>query len=109
MTTGKTIPLIRQTFAGKVVSLLFNMLSRFAIAFLPRSRCLLISWLQSPSAVILEPNKIKSLTAFNVLQIPTRSPSNMDGSKTCHSQVSGMTLGSGHGKLAGSSRLCKVA
>ena len=70
MTTGKTIPLIRQTFAGKVVSLLFNMLSRFAIAFLPRSRCLLISWLQSPPAVILEPKKIKSLIAFNVLQIP---------------------------------------
>ena len=52
MTTGKTIALTRQTFAGKVVSLLFNMLSRFVIAFLPRGRCLLISWLQSPSGVI---------------------------------------------------------
>ena len=62
LTTGKTIALTRQTFAGKVMSLLFNMLSRLIIAFLPRSKCLLISWLQSPSAVILEPPKIKSAT-----------------------------------------------
>ena len=62
MTTGKTIVLTRRTFVGKVMSLLFNMLSRLVIAFLPRSKCLLISWLQSPSAVILEPPKIKSLT-----------------------------------------------
>ena len=62
MTTGKTIALIRWTFVGKVMSLLFNMLSKLAIAFLPRSKCLLISWLQSPSAVILEPKKIKSVT-----------------------------------------------
>src|SRR5574342_648478 len=62
MTTGKTIALIRRTFVGKVVSLLFNMLSRLVIAFLPRSKRLLISWLQSPSAVILEPRKIKSVT-----------------------------------------------
>ena len=62
MTTGKTIALTRQTFVGKVVSLLFNMMSRFIIAFLPRSKHLLISWLQSPSAVILEPPKIKSDT-----------------------------------------------
>ena len=55
MTTGKTIALARQTFVGKVISLLFNMLSRLVIAFLPRSKRLLISWLQSPSAVILEP------------------------------------------------------
>ena len=55
MTTGKTIALTRQTFVGKVMSLLFNVLSRLVIAFLPRSKCLLISWLQSPSAVILEP------------------------------------------------------
>ena len=55
MTTGKTIALTRQTFVGKVMSLLFNMLSRLVIAFLPKSKCLLISWLQSPSAVILEP------------------------------------------------------
>ena len=60
-TTGKTIALTRQTFAGKVMLLLFNMLFRLAIAFLPRSKHLLISWLQSPSAVILEPPKIKSL------------------------------------------------
>ena len=57
MTTGKTIPLTRQTFVGKVMSLLFNMLSRLVITFLPRSKRLLISWLQSPSAVILEPPK----------------------------------------------------
>ena len=62
MTTGKTIALIIQTFVGKVISLLFNTLSRFVTAFLPRSKHLVISWLQSPSAVILEPPKIKSLT-----------------------------------------------
>ena len=60
MTTGKTIAMTRRTFVGKVMSLLFNMLSRLVITFLPRSKCLLISWLQSPSAVILEPAKIKS-------------------------------------------------
>ena len=57
MTTGKTIALTRWTFVGKVLSLLFNMLSRLVITFLPRSKCLLILWLQSPSAVILEPQK----------------------------------------------------
>ena len=62
MTTGKTIPLTRQTFVDKVMSLLFNMLSRLLIAFLPRSKCLLMSWLQSPSAVILETKKIKSVS-----------------------------------------------
>ena len=62
MTTGKTIVLTRWTFAGKVMSLFFNMLSRFVIAFLPRSKHLLISWLRSPSAVILEHPKIKSDT-----------------------------------------------
>ena len=62
MTTGKTIALTRQTFGDKVMSLLFNMLSRLVIAFLPRSKHLLISWLQSPSAVILEPKNIKLLT-----------------------------------------------
>ena len=61
MTTGKTIGLTRQTFVGKVMSLLFNTLSRFVIAFHPRSKCPLISGLQSPSAVILEPKNIKSL------------------------------------------------
>ena len=59
MTTGKTIALTRQTFVSKIISLLFNMLSRLVIAFLPRSKFLIISWLQSPSAVILEPKKIK--------------------------------------------------
>ena len=72
MTTGKTIALTRWTIVGKVMSLLFNMLSRLVIAFLPRSKHLLISWLQSPSAVILEPPTIKSLTVSIV------SPS------TCH-------------------------
>ena len=66
MTTGKTIALIRQTFVGKVTSLLLNMLSRLVITFLPRSKHLLISWLQSPSAVILEPPKIKSDTVSTV-------------------------------------------
>jgi len=72
MTTGKTMALTRRTFVGKVMSLLFNMLSRLIIAFLPRSKHLLISWLQSPSAVIVEPKKIKSVTVSIV------SPS------TCH-------------------------
>ena len=66
MMTGKTIALTRQTFTGKVMSLLFNMLSRFVVAFLPRSKCLLIPWLQSPSAVILEPQIIRSDTASTV-------------------------------------------
>ena len=62
MTTGKTIALTRWTFVGKIMPLLFNKLSRFVMIFLPRSKRVLISWLQSPSAVILEPPKIKSLT-----------------------------------------------
>ena len=66
MTTGKTIALTRRTFVGKVMSLLLNMLSRLVITFLPRSKRLLISWLQSPSAVILEPPKINSLTVHIV-------------------------------------------
>ena len=69
MTTGKTIALTRRTFVGKVISLLFHMLSRLVITFLPRSKHLLISWLQSPSSVILRPRKIKSAT------ISTASPS----------------------------------
>ena len=69
MTTGKTIALTRWTFVGKVMSLLFNMLLRLIITFLPRIKCLLISWLYSPSAVILEPLKIKSLTElFQILK-----------------------------------------
>ena len=72
MTTGKTIALTRRTFVGKVMSLLLNMLPRLVITFLPRSKRLLISWLQSPSAVILEPKKIKADT------VSTVSPS------TCH-------------------------
>ena len=75
MTTGKTIALTKWPFVGKVTSLLFNMLSRFVRAFLPRSRCLLISWLQPLSVVILEPKKIKSVTAS------TFSPS------ICHEEI----------------------
>ena len=66
MTTGETIALTKRTFADKVMSLLFNMLSRLVITFLPRSKHLLIPWLQSPSAVILEPRKIKSATISTV-------------------------------------------
>ena len=67
MTTGKTIALTRQTFVGKVMSLLFNMLSRLVIVFLPWSKLVLISWLQSPSAVILGPKKTKSLTVYSIV------------------------------------------
>ena len=66
MTTGKTIALTRRTFVGKVMSLLLNMLSRLVITFLPRNKCLLISWLQSPSSVILEPRKVNSATVSTV-------------------------------------------
>ena len=79
MTTGKTIALARQTFVGKVMSLLFNMLSRLVITFLPRSKHLLISWLQSSSAVILEPPKVKSVT----VSIVSRSICHGDGTR-CH-------------------------
>ena len=66
MTTGKNIALTRWTFVGKVMSLLLNKLSMLVITFLPRSKCLIISWLQLPFAVILEPKKIKSVTVSNV-------------------------------------------
>ena len=69
MTTGKNIALTRRTFVGKVMSLPFNMLSRFVIAFLPKSKRLLVSWLPSLSAVILEPRKIKSDTVFTFSSI----------------------------------------
>ena len=78
MTTEKTIALTRWTFVGKLMSLLFNMLSRLVITFLPRSKCLLISWLQSLSAVILEPRKIKSDT------VSTASPSISHEGTGCH-------------------------
>ena len=65
MTTGKTIALTIGTFVGKVMSLLFNVMSRLVIAFLPRSKCLLISWLESASTVILEPKKINSVTMLH--------------------------------------------
>ena len=69
MTTGKTITLTRQSFVDKVMALLFHMLSRLVVTFLPRSKHLLISWLQSPSAVILEPKKIKSVS-FSIVSPP---------------------------------------
>ena len=78
MTTGKTIALIRRTFVGRVMSLFLNMLSRLVIIFLPRSKRLLISWLQSPSALILEPQKIKSDT------VSTVSPSICHEVMGCH-------------------------
>ena len=81
MTTGKTIALTRQIFVGKVMSQVFNMLSRLVINFLPRSKCLLISWLKLPSAVILDPPKIKSAT------VSTVSPS------ICHEVILGKIEG----------------
>ena len=87
MTTGKTIALTRWTFVGKVMSLFFNVLSRFVIAFLPRSKHLLISWLQSPSTVILEPNKVKSLTVSIVSPSICREvigPDAISPSTFCH-------------------------
>ena len=77
MTTGKTIALTRQTFVGKVMSLLLNMLSRLVITFLPRSKRLLISWLPSPSAVILEPPKIKSATVCPSISYEVMGPDAM--------------------------------
>ena len=77
MTTGKTIALTKQTFVGKVISLLFNMLSRLVIIFLPRSKRLLISWLQSPSTVILEPPKIKSDTVSPSISHEVMAPAAM--------------------------------
>ena len=73
MTSGKTIALTRQTFIGKVMSLLFNMLSRFVIDFLPKSKCLSISWLQSPSPVILEPKKINKLMDLSCLLLSEKN------------------------------------
>ena len=80
MTTGKIIALINQTFVGKVVSLFLNILSRLVIAFLPRSKHLLISWLQSPSAVILEPKKIKfnTLSKFYPFYLPRSDGTGFD-------------------------------
>ena len=77
MTTGKTIALTRRTFVGKVMSLLLNMLSRLVRTFLPRSKCLLISWLQSPSAVILQPRKIKSDTVSPSISHEVMGPETM--------------------------------
>ena len=81
MTTGKTIALTRQTFVGKVMSLVFNMLSRLVITFLPRNKRLLVSWLQAPSAVILETKKIKFLTVSIVS--PSICHGGSDGTR-CH-------------------------
>ena len=84
MTTGKTIALTRWTFVGKITSLLFNMLSRLVIAFLPRSRCLLISRLQSPSALIWEPKKIKAATVSIVLSGGDKMMGNTKHAKSLH-------------------------
>ena len=94
MTTGKTIALTRQTFVGKVMSLLFNMLSRLVITFLPRSKRLLISWLQSPSAVILEPQKIKSDTVSTVSPFISHEVMGPDDSSTVfNTKESSVTVG----------------
>ena len=77
MTTRKVIALTRQTFVGKVMSLLFNMLSRLVIAFLPRSKHLLISWLQSPSTVILKPRKIKTASVSQSIRHEVVGPDAM--------------------------------
>ena len=82
MTTGKTIALTRWAFVGKVMSRLFNMLSKLVITFLPRSKNLLISWLQSPSAVILEPKKIKSDTVSTVFPSICHEVTNMHHNTT---------------------------
>ena len=83
MTTGKTIVLNRQTFVGKVMSLLFNMLSRLVITFLPRGNHLLILWLQSPSAVVLKPKKIKSLTVSPSI---CHEVMGLDAYESCHTE-----------------------
>ena len=99
MTTRKTIALIRQTFVGKVMSLLFNMLSSLVIAFLPRSKRLLISWLQSPSPVILEPKKIKFVTSIRKEGFPDTS---VGKESTCNggdpSSIPGLERSPGEGK-----------
>ena len=77
MTTGETIALNLWTFVGKVMSLFFNMLFRLVIALLPRGKCLLISWLQSPSAVILEPQNIKSATVSPSISLEVMGPDAM--------------------------------
>ena len=84
MTTGKTIALTRRNFVGKVMSLLLNMLSSLVITFLPRSKRLLISWLQSPSAVILEPRKIKSATVSLSICHEVMGPDAMKGYNVAH-------------------------
>ena len=98
MTTAKTIALTRWTFVGKVMSLLFNMLSRLVITFLPRSNCLLISWLQSPSAVVLEPKKIKSASVSTVSPSTCHEVMGPDAgwalSQLCHSPLSLSSRGS---------------
>ena len=101
MTTGKTIALTRQTFVGKVMSLLLNMLSRLLITFLSRSKCLLISWLQSPSAVILEPPQNKVYHCFHCFSIYLpwsngtvicRSGSNQIGKEVCQGCILSLCL-----------------
>ena len=87
MTIGKTTALTRQAFVGKVISLLFNMLSMLVITFLPRSKRLLISWLQSPSAVILEPPKIKSDTVSTLSPSISQEVMGLDAHDLCFLNV----------------------
>ena len=87
MTTGKTIALTRWTFVDKIMSLLFNMLSRLVITFLPRSKHLLISWLQSPSTVILEPRKIKSATVSPSICHEVMGPNAKIFEISCHCKM----------------------
>ena len=108
MTTGKTKALTRQTFVDKVVSLLFNMPSRLVITFLPKNKCLLISWLQSPSAVILEPPKIDfsiTLLSSNYYSSPSEPPATIGKNPLANAgntggtvsiPGSGISLGEGH-------------
>ena len=94
MTTRKTIALTRRTLVGKVMSLLFNMLSKLVITFLPKSKRLLISWFQSPLAVILEPKKIKSVTVFTVSPFISHEMMGPDAIFFFHSPLSLSSRGS---------------
>ena len=102
ITTGKTKPLTRQTFVGKVISLFFNMPSRLVITFLPKSKCLLISWLQSPSAVILEPPKIDvniTLLSSTYYSSPSEPPATIGKNPLANAEDAG-----GTGSIPGSGR-----
>ena len=101
MATGKTIALTRWTFVDKVMSLLFNMLSRLVITFLPSSKRLLISWLQSPSAVILEPRKIKSATVYTEYRRPMSQLKDSEAERAFHGTRAFSGLANTHPRLGG--------